>query len=252
MWFYQITLRQLNCIHLVNLIIGWLYQSGCSHNSKLNATNINSHSHHTCYARSGAGEACITLAPRLAEDSSAHSFTARWNTAVQTAAGSGRRPSHSRLIGQGQSHGHTSLSKRVKKSHPTMCLGGGENWEIFLNDIIFNHSGPPYFHATYPKPLCVNTLFSRHPSKLEIAVGGSNGSKLKSDDLSLQQRQPNRDARPMHESWCWARSSKQSSPSRLYGSKMYRDANQGTVLIQAKDKASKPKVQIWGYFELSR
>lgn len=45
---------------------------------------------------------------------------------------------------------------------------------------------------------------------------------------------------------------KQSSLSRLYGSKMYRDANQGTVLIQAKDKASKPKVQIWGYFELSR
>lgn len=136
---------------------------------------------------SGTGEACITLAPRLAEDSSPHmlhNHHSQKETAAQAAAGSGRHPSHSRLIGQSQSHGHTSL-QRAWRSPILLCAWGEGRTEIFLNDIIFNHSDLPHIF-TWPtlSPFREYSL-QQAPVKDANSCGREvHLSKLKSDDLS--------------------------------------------------------------------
>lgn len=57
MWFYQITLRMSWIVFTWQtwLSVTVSVRLSCSHNSKLNVTNVNSHSHHTCYAGQGQG-----------------------------------------------------------------------------------------------------------------------------------------------------------------------------------------------------
>lgn len=85
---------------------------------------------------------------------------------------------------------------------------------------------------TYPKLLCVNTLFSRHLSKLEIAVEEVHLSKLKSDDLSLQQRQPKQGAHQresMHGELMLSKVILRVFPKQALWLQDVQDANQGTV-----------------------
>ena len=85
-------------------------------------------------------------------------------------------------------------SKGVKKSHPTMCLRGGENWDISEWHYFQPQWPSPYFHMTYPKPFSWILSSAGTRQRWKSLWEGSAPIKAEKWWLVYSRRQPNRDA----------------------------------------------------------